>query len=391
MSSRGSAEPKRILSLDGGGVRGALSIAFLERIEALLGERAKPGRPARLCDFFDLIGGTSTGAIIGTALALGLTAADIKDFYFHLAPRVFRRPLFRLKLFQAIFDSRSLKTEIDQIIGDRRLDSPDLLTNIAIITKRMDTGSAWIVTNNPKAKYWDDPEDGSFIGNRCYRLADLVRASTAAPYYFSPHEIQVVEGEPPGLFVDGGVSPFNNPALALFQLTAIPAYGFGWPVGEENLLIVSVGTGARRDRLNPATAWRMPAVGLAIEALRSVVADASSQALVMMQALGRTDTPWVVNSEVGDMGGVLLSQQPLFTFQRYDVRLEREILREEFGISLSDAQVAAVGMMENAASIPLLYEIGQAAAGKLIKPEHLWPKGEMPLTEAGSGADRQVR
>src|SRR5690242_3094920 len=83
--------PKRILSLDGGGVRGAISIAFLERLEDLVAEIE--GRPTRLGDWFDLIGGTSTGAIIASALALGYSARDIHKFYHELAGRVFRRPL----------------------------------------------------------------------------------------------------------------------------------------------------------------------------------------------------------------------------------------------------------------------------------------------------------
>ena len=62
--------PKRVLALDGGGVRGALTVAFLERIEALLSER--DGKEIRLGDYFDLVGGTSTGAVIAGALALGL-------------------------------------------------------------------------------------------------------------------------------------------------------------------------------------------------------------------------------------------------------------------------------------------------------------------------------
>lgn len=352
-------------------MRGALTIAFLERIELLLGEGAKQGRPAQLSERFDLIGGTSTGAIIATAIALGLTLKEIKDFYFTMAPRVFRRSPFRLKMLQSAFDSHALKKEIDQILGTRRLGSPDLLTNLAIVTKRMDTGSAWIVTNNPNSKYWEDAEDHSYIGNRHYRLADLVRASTAAPYYFAPHEIEITEGEPPGLFIDGGVSPHNNPALALFQLATIPAYGFGWAVGQENLLIISIGTGTWCDRLARTRAWRLPAIALALQALKSVVADASSQVLTTMQVLGRTDTPWVINSEIGDLRGVLLPEKPLFTFQRYDVRLDREFLRQELGISLSEAEMSALRMMENAASIPVLYEIGRVAAEKLIRPEHL--------------------
>jgi len=363
--------PKRILALDGGGVRGAISVAFLEKIEEVLRQQNSTAKSPRLCDHFDLIGGTSTGAIIGTALALGLSAAEIKDFYFHLAPRVFRHRRFRLWLIQTLFDARSLKEEIAGIIGDRRLETAGLLTSLAIITKRMDTGSVWIVTNNPRSKYWDDPPDGSYIGNRHYRLADLVRASTAAPYYFAPHAIEIVPGEPPGLFVDGGISPHNNPALALFQVATIPAYGFGWPTGAGELGIISIGTGVWRSRLNPLTANRMTAVGLAIEALKSMAADAGSQVSTLMQVLGHTNTPWTINSELGDLRGVLLPSEPLFTFDRYDVRLEQNWLEEELGFRLNDSTIERLRMLENTTAIPLAYELGQAAAEKFVKPEHL--------------------
>jgi patatin-like phospholipase/acyl hydrolase len=66
--------PKRILSLDGGGVRGAITVAFLERIESILSERA--GQPIRLGDHFHLVGGTSTGSVIAGAIALGYRAAQ---------------------------------------------------------------------------------------------------------------------------------------------------------------------------------------------------------------------------------------------------------------------------------------------------------------------------
>src|ERR1700730_2782186 len=58
--------PKRMLCLDGGGVRGVITVAFLERIEQVLSERE--GRNIRLGDWFDLVGGTSTGAVIAGAL-----------------------------------------------------------------------------------------------------------------------------------------------------------------------------------------------------------------------------------------------------------------------------------------------------------------------------------
>ena len=71
-----AAGPKRILALDGGGIRGALTLGCLERIEAILRQRHR--RPdLRLCEYFDLIGGTSTGAIIAAALAIGLGAFNL--------------------------------------------------------------------------------------------------------------------------------------------------------------------------------------------------------------------------------------------------------------------------------------------------------------------------
>lgn len=364
-----SGSGKAILALDGGGVRGVISIAILERIERLLRERAGPD--ARLCDHFDLIGGTSTGAIIATALALGFSTSDIKDIYFELAPRVFRRRFSRIAFLRTRFDAAALRREILAVVGDRRLDTPDLRTGLAIVAKRMDTGGAWLVSNNPRSKFWDDPEDRSYIGNHHFLLADLVRASTAAPYYFEPEQIQIAEGAPPGLFIDGGITPHFNPALALMLMATVPAYGFGWPVGADRLRVVSVGTGARRERMSASSTRMMPAAGLAVQALASMVTDSSDQVLTMMQVLGRSDAPWVINSEIGDLGGVLLPREPLFAFQRYDARLDRAWLQEELGVALSDKDVVALARLDNSAMIPLAYEIGKATADKFVQPSHL--------------------
>ncbi|HEY3679311.1 MAG TPA: patatin-like phospholipase family protein, partial [Bradyrhizobium sp.] len=76
--------PKRILSLDGGGVRGAITVSFLEKLEKVIEEIE--GKPTLLCDWFDLIGGTSAGSIIATALALGLKASEIRAIQTALAP-----------------------------------------------------------------------------------------------------------------------------------------------------------------------------------------------------------------------------------------------------------------------------------------------------------------
>ena len=366
--------PKQILALDGGGVRGIVSVAFIERMEALLAEHPAYGPSARLHDIFDLVGGTSTGGIIGTAIALGMSTGDIKDFYFRLAPRVFRKSVFRFWGIRPVFDSRALSEEIKGKFGGTTLDTDDLRTALAIVMKRMDTGSAWIVTNNPRAKYWEDPEDGSFIGNRHYRLADLVRSSTAAPYYFAPEKIFIVDGEPPGLFVDGGMTPHNNPALALLQVATIPAYGFGWQTGADNLRIISIGTGEFSNRLSFETSRKMPAVALALEALKGLVTESSVQVMTLMQVLGRTDTPWYINSEIGDLHDVLLPKEPLFTFQRYDINLDRAWLQNELGASLTAEKVERLKQLDDVENVPLLYELGQAAAEKFMKAEHIFPQ-----------------
>jgi patatin-like phospholipase/acyl hydrolase len=72
----------RILSLDGGGLRGTFSAKFLAEIERELG--------VRVADHFDLIAGTSTGSIIALGLALGLRAEDMLDFYVERGPDIFR-------------------------------------------------------------------------------------------------------------------------------------------------------------------------------------------------------------------------------------------------------------------------------------------------------------
>jgi uncharacterized protein len=72
--------PKRLLALDGGGIRGAITLGFLEQMERLLRARHKR-EDLKLCDYFNLIGGTSTGAIIASGLAIGMTASEIKRMY----------------------------------------------------------------------------------------------------------------------------------------------------------------------------------------------------------------------------------------------------------------------------------------------------------------------
>lgn len=363
-----SNKSKRILSLDGGGVRGAITIAFLERIETVL--REKHGQKASFGEQFDLIGGTSTGSIIGSALALGKSAREIRDFYFDLGPRIFKRSRWRLIGVQSVFDAKPLKQELTRICGDVRMEDDAIKTGLAIVMKRLDTASAWIISNNPASKYWNDPDDGAYIGNKHFRLADLIRASTAAPHYFAPEQIQLFENLEAGVFVDGGVTPHNNPALAMLQLATIPAYGYGWEVGVDKLSIISIGTGSHRTSYQAKLFRHMTSAGSALRALAGMIDESQSQVMTLMQALGQTDTPWEINSEIGDLDKFVMAQQPLFKFLRYDIRLEPDWLKDNLNIDMSEPDVAKLRALDNADAIPKAHEVGAIAAEKLVKPEH---------------------
>ena len=230
---------KRILSLDGGGTRGIVSLAFLLEIErSLCGEDPE----ACLADHFDLIGGTSTGAIIAAGLALGWRVADIAAMYMRFAQDVFR-PRWQRWLLLSRYRSEPLERLLgvclqppgtgegapDILVGDRAL-----RTGLAVVTKRVDTGSVWVVSNLPGAPHFADRR-GQPNGNWRIPLRDLVRASAAAPMFFEPAEFELgprMAGEAHrGRFVDGGVSPFNNPALRMLELARLPASAWTGPRG----------------------------------------------------------------------------------------------------------------------------------------------------------------
>lgn len=344
--------PKRILALDGGGVRGVISIAFLKKMESELAAQSGQGDNFRLSDYFDLIGGTSVGSMIATMLALGYSVVEVEDVFKRDAPRIFSNPLL-LPVFGTKFSAHSLARSIKAITGNRTLGSPDLKTGLAIIAKRLDTGSAWVMTNNPQGKYYEDGKDDDlYVGNKHYSLFEIIRASTAAPFYFRPKEMRILEKKTykhrlkniprakrksfknnmHGIFVDGGISPHNNPALQLFMLAGMKGYGFGWPYGADNLLLVSVGTGRHRVRFKNKWTTRLIPALFATKSLQSVITDGQELALTWMQWMSHPRAPLQVNAEVGDLDGELLGlpslAQPLMTFQRYDIGIDESDLHK---------------------------------------------------------------
>jgi len=339
-------------------------------LEKLVGEIE--GRPTLLGDWFDLIGGTSTGAIIAGLLAVGYRASDVRDFYYTLGPRVFRRAIWRLFELRSKFDHRHLLAELNGVFGARQLDTDDLRTGLMIVAKQLDTGSCWIIVNNPKSMFWDAPADNSYRGNRHYRLTNLIRASAAAPFYFDPELIEIAAHEPPGLFVDGGLTPHNNPSLQLFLYAALPQYGLSWSLGPENLLIVSVGTGFSRPRVDLSEVRWIRPIGMAVRALGAQAAESQQLVLMLMSWLGETPTVWPINSELLNVAKVSAPwNKPLFRFLRYDVHLEQAWLHRELGVAIDERTVSRYHRMDAAENMPAIYDLAVKSGERQIKRDHL--------------------
>ncbi len=362
--------PRRILAIDGGGMRGALAVGILSRLEQTL--RDKLGRPQLvLADYFDLIGGTSTGAIIAAGLALGQDCEYLRDLYHRLGPIVFRRGAPRLPLIQSRFDPRKLQRMIVGELGEATLGDAAWRTGFAAIAKRVDTASSWLLTNCPRAKYWNgDPARPEVTPNRDYSLARIVQASAAAPFYFDMVSLEVIKGEP-GVFFDGAMTPYGNPVLQLAMTALIPAYGFGWAAGAENLMIVSVGTGSPRP-IKPAWVRRpvILAVWKAIHALTSMAYDNNQLGIAILEWLGTSPRRWPINSEIGALEDSLPGCAPLWTFVRYDAPLEAAWIEQHLGRVYPAGELAALARIDDDRRVPELYAIGQDAGRSLIRPEH---------------------
>jgi predicted acylesterase/phospholipase RssA len=361
--------PKRILSLDGGGVRGILSAGILAEIERRLARRARV-KTFRLSDYFDLIGGTSTGALLAAGLARGFSAAEAIELYKDIAPEVFDRQAAGIR--RPRFSAERLNAALDRVFGDRELQSADFKTGLAIFAKRIDTGSAWVWTNNPRSKYFHS--GGESLANKALLVRRLIQASAAAPTFFEEVRLNLAHsgvgapGDGEGVFVDGAIAGLNNPSLQLLKVATQKSYGFEWQAHQERLMILSIGTGYWRPTVNPAELAKLPMSNLAPAAARAVLAlqtmihDTSLQAVETLQAMSQPPRPWRVNGEVEDMVGDQLTPFPILHYQRFDVRLEQaELQRLELTYTPQEiAQMMDLGT-DDPATIARLQEVGLRA------------------------------
>jgi len=359
--------PKRILALDGGGLKGILTLGILEKIEDVLRHRHGGAQDFRLSHYFDLIAGTSTGAIIAAGLAIGMSVEELRTKYMELGERVFEKSFFRKGLLRAKYDDKKLIAELKSVYGENTsLGSDAVQTGLLIMTKRLDTGSPWPISNNPRGKYFGSRPGGT-IGNSDYPLYQVVRASTAAPAFFDPETITIVkqpdhkptEGE----FVDGGVSPFNNPALQAFMYATMDGYRIGWDTGPEKLLLVSVGTG----QPNPEVKKQGITAAHAVKALVSLMDDCASLQETLLQWMSSSRTARTIDRELGDLRHDLVAKAPLLTYLRYNADLSQEGVQQIFPELTDTEKIESLSAMDDPDNMPLLHDLGKVTAERDVQ------------------------
>lgn len=226
---------RKILALDGGGIRSVLTLEILKEMDTRLAKELKRG------DYFDFIGGTSTGSIIAAGLATGMKVDTLLGFYQEKGEAMFKKTIFRKPWYT--YKHIPLEKELKETFGEGDIDieSGQFKSLLLAVTMNRTTDSPWPICNIPWMKYNDSKRSDCNLRIPLYKL---VRASTAAPTYFKEEKIMVnPNDEKRGFdFVDGGVTPYHNPAFLMYRMATQEAYKLEWKTSEKKLLIVSVGT-----------------------------------------------------------------------------------------------------------------------------------------------------
>lgn len=231
--------PRRyLLSIDSGGIRGVIPAVALVKLEKTTGKLTR--------ETFSFVAGTSTGAIIAAAIAAGIPATRILDFYIHRTREIFARypwTMIRRILFGSMYSTQKLYDLIAEAMGAMQSwtlnDSP---IDILLTAKRISDGMPWYFVR-------DNPRNAGCTGR--LGIVDCATASAAAPTYFQPWTISEIEAPPhceiAGTLVDGGVGVTGNP---VYQ-ACIEAFDYTPDYKPEETLTVSLGTGRFSHRKEP--------------------------------------------------------------------------------------------------------------------------------------------
>lgn len=205
-------ETFNILSIDGGGIRGVYAVALLCKMQENLG--------INLLEEFDLIAGTSTGAIIAAGLSVGISPNTILEMYQKQGDLIFKKSLLG-GILTPKYDSGQLKQVLDEVFEDKTF--RDTKTRLMVTATNISDGMPWIFKSLYHARLARDID---------VKLADAVLASCSAPLYFNPYQHNEQ------LLADGGLWA-NNPGLAAL----VEALGHNIGVKRYKVRLLSIGTG----------------------------------------------------------------------------------------------------------------------------------------------------
>ncbi|XAZ82112.1 CBASS cGAMP-activated phospholipase (plasmid) [Fibrella sp. ES10-3-2-2] len=243
IEEKGKSTPFRILSIDGGGIRGIIPARFLCELEARISKR--DGGQARLCDYFDLICGTSTGGIIAIGLALGMSANEVLELYDANAQKIFGHWHWTIttpKNIRRVSHSKHSSVGLTSVLkaafapysggaDDTRIGHAK--TRLAIPAYVASSGHTRVFKTSHNAELSRDYQVPAY---------QVALATSAAPTFFPAHTFEYFDSLSQTKntltnLVDGGIFA-NNPAMIGYS----EAIALDRPV--ESLKILSLGTGS---------------------------------------------------------------------------------------------------------------------------------------------------
>jgi len=369
--------PRRMLTLDGGGIRGVITLEILAELERKLAQALGAGTDFRLCDVFDYVGGTSTGAIIAAGVARGMTTSELLQIYRDHGEEMFDKA-FLLHRLRNLYRSEPLAALLQEKFGaDTDLGPQHLRSLLLVVTQNLTTDSPWPVSSNPLARYNDTARADC---NLRIPLWKLVRASTAAPVYFPPEVLHWDLDDPDKafVFVDGGMTPYNNPAFLMYRMATSEAHRLCWPTGERQLLLVSIGTGAAANAGPEADAAHRNLFSNVANIPGNLMYAATVDQDISCRTVGRCVFGAPIDRELGDLiprdadGAPRPLEQDLgraFLYVRYNAELSRVGLDD---LGLNDVDPEEVQKLDSVRSIGDLSRVGQAAA-RQVSLDHLGP------------------
>jgi hypothetical protein len=369
-------QPRRLLSIDGGGLLGLIPAESLILVEKQLNDLTGTQQP--LCNRFDLIGGTSTGAILAAGLACGMSATHLRDFYLQFGSEIFHKSFLPVRFWHS-YPSGPLEKHLKAVFTDTTLGSDKLRTQIMIVAKNATLGNDWFFTNNPKNRF--------FKQNSGLPLWQIVRCSSAAPTYFPPESMTIpADGATPAQtyeFIDGGVSSYNNPSLQVFLEATVPAYKHGWPMDPNQLLLLSLGTSFNSVTIPSGEAAHYELIDWGRYVVKEMMNEANLQQNVLMHLIG--ERPAAIPSAISEvvksgaasgvpddsaltLVGKNMGTQKLVTYQRITIGLTGERLDN---LGLSDIDPVKVSELDAADQILNMQRVGEAVAKEQVHMELL--------------------